>query len=59
MEKWIQKPSGDMTLSIVSEDGFQILKVDLLASNTMKAGTNGAILCRTMNDLNIIAGFAA
>lgn len=55
---WVAKATGDMTLSVLDEDEFQVVKVDMLGAGTMKAGTNGAILCRTMNDLTIIAGFS-
>ena len=55
---WIAEPTGDMTLSILDEDGFQILKVDMLGAGTVKAGTNGDILVRTLNDLNVIARFS-
>lgn len=57
--KWTAKPTGDMTLSVVDEKGFQILKVDMLSYNTMKAGTDGAVLFRTMNDLSLLACFAS
>lgn len=56
--KWISKPTGDMTLSVVDENEFQILKVDMLKAGIMKAGTDGAILCKTINDLTLIAGFS-
>lgn len=55
---WVAKPTGDMTLSILDEEGFQILKVDMLSAGTMKAGTEGDILARTLNDLQIIAHFS-
>lgn len=56
--KWTAKPTGDMTLSVIDENGFQLLKVDMLNAGTMKAGTDGSILCRTLNDLSLIASFA-
>jgi len=56
--KWTAKPTGDMTLSILDEDGFQVLKVDMLSQGTMQAGLEGRRLMMTMNDLTIIAGFS-
>ncbi len=55
---WNVKITGDMTLSIIDENDLQILKVDMLSSNTMKAGTDGEILCRTINDLTVISNFS-
>ena len=42
---WRMEVTGDMTLSILDEDSLQILKVDMLSSGTMKAGTDGDRLC--------------
>lgn len=56
--KWTAKPTGHMTLSIVDEDDFQVLKVDMLSAGTMKAGTEGDTLIRTLNDLQVIANFS-
>lgn len=58
MAKWTAKATGDMTLSLLDEDGTQILAIDMLSYNTMKAGTEGSLLTRALNDLNIIANFA-
>ena len=55
--RWSAKPTGDMTLSVVDEKGFQILKIDMLSYDTMKAGTNGDRLVRALNNLTILAGF--
>ncbi len=55
---WNVKITGDMTLSIVDEDEKQILKVDMLGANIMKAGTDGELLCRTINDLTVIANMS-
>lgn len=55
---WIAKATGDMTLSILDDDGFQILKVDMLSAGTMKAGTDGDLLVRALNDLQVIAHFS-
>lgn len=55
--KWIAKATGDMTLSILDQEDKQVLKVDRLRENTLKAGNNGDILCRIMNDLQVIANF--
>lgn len=55
---WYAKPTGDMTLSVIDENGFQIVKVDMLAQNTMAAGLEGDKLAQTLNDLSVIASFA-
>ena len=55
--KWIAKPTGDMTLSVLNEAGKQILKIDMLKYNTMKAEQHGKPLFVAMNDLQIIANF--
>ncbi len=55
---WKAKATGDMTLSVVDETGFQILKIDMLKQNTMQAGNEGKKLMRSMNDLGIIANFS-
>lgn len=57
MPEWTAKATGDMTLSLLDEDGTQILAIDMLSYNTMKAGTEGSLLTRALNDLNIIANF--
>lgn len=54
---WIAKATGDMTLSILDENNTQIIKVDMLKANTMKAGTNGALLTQTLNSLFVISQF--
>lgn len=46
-----------MTLGVFDEDGFQIVKIDMLKQNTMKAETDGESLCRALNDLTLIAAF--
>ena len=58
MKNWISKPTGNMTLSVLSQQGLQILKIDMLSANTMTAGTGGNILCRSLNDLFVIAEFS-
>ena len=58
MNNWISKPTGNMTLSVLSQQGLQILKIDMLSANTMTAGTGGNILCRSLNDLFVIAEFS-
>lgn len=55
MTSWTSKPTGDMTLSVLDEKGRQILKVDMLKYGVMRAGTNGDLLARTLNDLALIA----
>lgn len=56
---WSARPSGNMTLEVYDETIIdkQILKIDMLKANTMKAGSNGDILCRSLNNLNIITLF--
>lgn len=44
MKNWISKPTGNMTLSVLSQQGLQILKIDMLSANTLAAGTGGNIL---------------
>lgn len=58
MAEWTAKATGDMTLSLLDEDGTQVLAIDMLSYNTMKAGTEGSLLTRALNDLDIIARFA-
>lgn len=57
MDSWIAKPTSDMTLSVLTSSGEQILKVDMLLMGIMKAGTNRDILALTMNNLCMIAKF--
>jgi len=52
---WTAKITGDMTLSILDENGFKVLGVDMLRMNTMQAGDGGALLARTLNDLMLLA----
>ena len=59
MENWIAKPTGNMTLSVVADNGVQIVKIDMLSSGTMKAETNGDFLARSLNDLTVIASFSS
>ena len=54
-DQWHAAATGNMTLSIVSSTGEQILKVDMLAQGTMKAGVHGDRLARALNDLSLIA----
>lgn len=54
-ESWTYGPTGDMTLAVTSSDGRRILRVDMLASATMAAGTNGERLARAQNDLCLLA----
>jgi len=56
--KWEAKATGDMTLSVVDETGFQVMKIDMLEHNTMQAGTEGLVLLQAYNDLALIAGFS-
>lgn len=56
--RWTAKSTGDMTLSVVDEAGFKIIGIDMLSYGTMKAGTNGNLLSKAMNDLMVIASFA-
>ncbi len=58
MKNWISKPTGNMTLSVLSQQGLQILKIDMLSAKTMLAGTDGIILYRSLNDLFVIAEFS-
>jgi hypothetical protein len=44
-----------MTLSILDETGCQILKVDMLRHDTMKANLDGSRLVRALNDLTVLA----
>ncbi len=52
---WTAKPTGDMTLSVLDENGFKVLGVDMLKMKTMEAGDDGALLARTLNDLTLLA----
>lgn len=52
---WTARPTGDMTLSILDENGFKVLGVDMLKMKTMEAGDDGARLARTLNDLKLLA----
>ena len=45
-------------MSIVDETNTQNLKVDMLGAGTMKAGSDGEILCRTINDLTVISNMS-
>lgn len=54
-ERWSAGPSGDMTLSVVSSTGEQVLRVDMLSQGTMKAGLSGDRLARALNDLSLVA----
>ncbi|MEI6514043.1 MAG: hypothetical protein WCO51_12345 [bacterium] len=51
---WVAKATGDMTLAI-AEGKRIVVRVDMLSQNTLKAGDRGERLCRTMNDLTVIA----
>ncbi len=52
---WTAKITGDMTLSILDENGFKVLGVDMLQMNTLRAGDGGELLARTLNDLALLA----
>ena len=52
---WTARITGDMTLSILDENGFKVLGVDMLRTNTMRAGDGGELLARTLNDLTLLA----
>ena len=51
--------TGDMTLSILDEQGFKLIGVEMLSARTMQAETNGAKLARALNDLRLIAAHAS
>ena len=53
--KWHSEATGDMTLSVLDENGKQILKIDMLAQNTMKANLGGDKLAKAFNDLTILS----
>ena len=53
--RWIAKITGDMTLSLLDENGLKVLGVDMLKMKTMEAGDDGALLARTLNDLKLLA----
>jgi len=55
---WTARATGDMTLSVLDENNIQILKVDMLGANTMKSGTEGALLTRTLNSLFVVSQFS-
>ena len=55
-ERWHARPSGNMTLSVVSSTGEQILRVGMLSQGTMRAGLSGNRLARALNDLSLAAG---
>lgn len=55
MARWASGQQGTLPLSVLDELGRQILKVGMLHYGTVKAGTNGDILARTMTDLVPIA----
>lgn len=44
-----------MTLSVLDENGFKVLGVDMLRTKTMQAGDGGSLLARTLNDLTVLA----
>jgi hypothetical protein len=48
-----------MTLSMLDDKGFKVLGIDMLSKGTMRAGTNGALLARALNDLTLLASFAS
>lgn len=54
-KQWRAEITGNMTLSILDEDGLQILKVDMKSSETMKAETGGERLVCAINDLSVLA----
>lgn len=57
-QSWVARPSGNMTLEVFDEETKkQIVKIDMLKANTMKAGSDGDILCKALNDLSIITLF--
>jgi hypothetical protein len=51
--------TGDMTLSLLDEQGFKILGIDMLSQATMRAGTKGDLLARALNDLTVLAEYAS
>lgn len=55
---WKYKVTGNMTLSVLDQDGFQVVKVDLLSYGGMKAGNEGVDLAKMINNLTIIASFS-
>jgi hypothetical protein len=48
---WTARITGDLTLSILDRNGFKVLGVDMLRTNTMRAGDGGERRARTLNDL--------
>lgn len=46
--------TGDMTLSILNDKNIKVLGIDMLSKGTMRAGTNGDLLARALNDLTLI-----
>ena len=48
-----------MTLSILDQEGFKILGVDMLRMRTMWAGTNGDRLVLALNNLALLAAAAS
>lgn len=51
--------TGNMTLSLLDENGFKVLGVEMLSQGTMRAGTEGELLARALNDLTILAEYAS
>lgn len=55
-ESWYVRPTGNMTLSVLSAaDGLQILRTDLLSANVLPAGDNAQRLLVLWNDLELLA----
>lgn len=52
---WTARITGDMTLSLLDQDGLKVLGVDMLRMNTMRAGDDGELLARTVNDFRLLA----
>ena len=55
-EHWHFRPTGDITLAVISSTDERILSVDMLSYQTMKAGDHGERLAKTCNNLSFLAG---
>jgi hypothetical protein len=53
--KYRASVTGNMTLSVLDEKGFKIIGIDMLSKGTLRAGTNGALLSKALNDLSLLA----
>jgi len=53
--KYRASVTGNMTLSVLDEKGFKIIGIDMLSKGTLRAGTNGVLLSKALNDLSLLA----